>query len=125
MNEVIERGPVKWAIEYEGIRGGAISLHICKNRTSFVKRFILIDNESFNIAIRICKEKVAQILHLKNQVHTDLARIANYCIDSTSVEEMTTEERDRYLGKNNRGSYGNSDNILDCISELRQLSAVQ
>jgi len=87
---------VKWTVIYNGIRGGAILLYIVKNRTSFIKKFVLRDNESFETAKRICKEKVAQILHLKNPVNTNLARIANYCIDSTSVKEMTTEERDKY-----------------------------
>lgn len=105
MNEIVERGIIKWTVEYEGIRGGAVSLYITKNRTSFIKRFILSDNEDFNTALKICKERVSQILHLKNPVNSALARIANYCIDSTSVEEMTTDERFKYLGdRNNRGS---------------------
>jgi len=107
MNEVVDRRIVKWMVDYNGIRGGVILLFIVKNRTSFVKRFVLKDNESFETAIRICKEKVSQILHLKNSVNTNLARIANYCIDSTSVEEITTEERDKYIRKT-EAHYGNS-----------------
>jgi len=96
LKETVDKGIVKWTVIYEGIRGGTILLYIVKNRTSFIKKFVLKDNDSFKEAIKVCKEKVYQILHLKDSMNTDLARIANYCIDSTSVEEMTTEERDKY-----------------------------
>lgn len=99
MNEVVERGIVKWKVYFTGIRGGIIKLYIRKNRVSFVKIFALRNTEDFETALRICKDKVARILHMKNGRCTDLARIANYCIDATSVEEMTKEEEDEYLGK--------------------------
>jgi len=99
MNEAVERGIVRWRVNYTGLRGGIIELYIRKNRVSFVKKFVLRNNETFETALKICKEKVFRILHMKNGVCTDLARIANYCIDSYSVEEMTLEERDVYLGK--------------------------
>ena len=90
--EVVDIRIVKWKVEYVGIRGGIIVLYIIKNRVSFIKRFILKDDESFKTAIKICENKVTRILHIKNRICTDLARIANYCIDSYSVEKMTPDE---------------------------------
>lgn len=82
-----ERGPVYWKIHYTGIRGGAIRLYIVKNRLSFNKTIIFNDSESFETAIKICQDKVMRVIHIKNHVNPNLARLANYCIDATSVEE--------------------------------------
>jgi len=90
MNETIVRGPVQWKVKYEGIRGGAIELHVVKNRVSFVKIIRLKKSEDFDTSLKICREKVSRILHIKNHKNPDLFRLANYCIDATSVEEMTT-----------------------------------
>ena len=92
MNETVERGIVKWKTVFTGIRGGDIQLHIVKNRVSFIKIFRLRNDDDFNTALRICKDKVARILHMKNGRNNDLARIANYCLDSTSVEEMKEDD---------------------------------
>jgi hypothetical protein len=78
---------IRWKICWTGIRGGAVLVHISKNRVAFIKRFVLKDNYSFETAQRILKDKVARILHLKNNVYPDLARLASYCIEATSVEE--------------------------------------
>lgn len=80
-------GPLRWQVIWTGIRGGVIKLHIVKNRVSFVKKFVLKDKETFETAQKICREKVPRILHLKNHIYPDLALIANYCLEATSVEE--------------------------------------
>lgn len=94
MNETKERGLVKWQIlqTWNGIRGGIIRLHIEKNRISFYKIFRFNNNEDFETAQKICKDKVSRILHFKNRLNTELARLATYCIEATSVEEMKDED---------------------------------
>jgi hypothetical protein len=93
MNDFIEMGPIKWIAYPSGIKGGYIKLHIIKNRTSFVKKFTFNQNEEYELAQKICKEKVSQILHLKNQKNPNLSIIANYCLNSTSIEEIIIKER--------------------------------
>ena len=61
-----KRGPLKWKVEFTGIRGGFIKARIEKNNISFCKKFMFRSDDSFDTAIRILDDKVFRILHLKN-----------------------------------------------------------
>lgn len=92
--EVIDRGPVRWHIDYQCIRGGIIRMLMYKNRLSFVKRFIFARDEDFELAQRILRDKVYRILYMKDEGHPQIYRIANYAIDATEVTEVSREEFD-------------------------------
>jgi len=83
-------GPMWWKISWEGIRGGLIKIKVHRNRISFVKTFHFNENETFETAIKILRNKVTRILHYKNQKHTYLGMLAQYAIDATEIIE--TEE---------------------------------
>lgn len=83
-----ERGPLRWEIIFNGIRGGIIRIHVTKNNVSFYKKFIFRCDESFCTAIKILDDKVFRILHLKNNKDPKLGRLAEYAIESTVVEKM-------------------------------------
>lgn len=92
--ECIDRGPIRWYTYHRGIRGGIVRLLIYKNRLSFVKNFYFLDNEDYNLALRILKDKVARILHMKNEKYPQIYRLANYTLDATDVIEVTPAEFD-------------------------------
>ena len=91
--EVRDRGPVFWCLAWVGIRGGIVELKIHKNRMSFYKHFLFKNDEDFETAQRICKEKPQQIIHLKNTREPMLQRIAEYCIFATEVKEIVNEQK--------------------------------
>lgn len=88
IKEYKERGPVYWKVCHNSIRGGIIKLTINKNRIVFDKNFILYNDEDFNIALNICKNKATRIIHMKNTNVPELGRLASYCIEATDVISM-------------------------------------
>lgn len=88
ISDTNERGKLKWKVFWTGIRGGVIQAHISKNRISFQKKFIFKDDESFNTAIKILKERTFQILHYKDYDNPEVCRLAQYALESTSVEPI-------------------------------------
>ena len=87
ITETTERGPLRWKINRIGIRGGIIRLKVNRNRMSFVKKFIFNDDETFNTAIKILRNKVTRVLHYKNEKNIYLGQVAQYAIDATEVIE--------------------------------------
>ena len=87
INESEYVGRIWWQVSWTGLRGGVIKMLIYRERISFVKKFAFTDDESFNIAKRILGDKVAQILHLKNDKNYNLSRIAQYAIDAKEIIE--------------------------------------
>jgi hypothetical protein len=104
--ETKERGPLYWRVSHNGIRGGIIETQIHKNRMAFVKKFMFNDNESFDIAKKICQDKVTRILHFKNERHPYIGRLAKYCLEATIVEPRETfEEPDIRFDRNDNRFY--------------------
>jgi len=86
------RGELLWRPLFTGSRGGVVQLFINKNRIRFTKRIPLRNNEDFESAMKILRDKVYCIVHLKNKKNPDLARIAQYVIDATNVVEITNNK---------------------------------
>ena len=60
---------------------------VSRNRMSFVKKYIFKNDESFETAINILRNKVTRILHLRNDRVPALGKIANYALESTDIVE--------------------------------------
>ena len=67
ISELDQAGPIWWRIIWAGIRGGIIEVKIHRNRISWVKKFMFNDDESFETAIKILKNKVTRVLHYKTK----------------------------------------------------------
>jgi len=87
INESEYVGRIWWQVCWTGLRGGVIKILIYRERISFVKKYTFADDESFNIAKRIMRDRVAQILHLKNDKNSKLSQLAQYAIDAKEIIE--------------------------------------